>query len=112
MKLEAESIGLSLRCSFLCAVILLLSFSLLAPLAFSSEGKWPGVDDSVIGKYAKEHGREPKQPLIDTDQGDLLLFAFFFAGTAGGFVGGYYWRTLMMEKAPKINKNKEEQKTI
>jgi ABC-type cobalt transport system substrate-binding protein len=112
MKLEAKSInpGFTMKkCLFLCVVILLLSFS-LPPFALSSEGKWPGVDESVIEKYAKEHGREPKQPLINTDQGDLLLFVFFLAGAAGGFVAGYYWRTLMVGKPPKINK--EEQETI
>ncbi len=113
MKLGAKSIDSRpkiKKCLFLCAAIILLSCSLLPPLAFSSEGKWPGVDESVIEKYAKEHGREPKQPLINTGQGDLVLFVFFLAGAAGGFVAGYYWRTLMMEKAPKINE--EEQKTI
>jgi len=98
------------KCLFLCVAIILLSFS-LHPLAFSSEGKWPGVDESVIEKYAKAHGREPKQPFINTDQGDLLLFVFFFAGVAGGFVAGYYWRTLMIGRAPKISKEGQE-KTI
>jgi ABC-type cobalt transport system substrate-binding protein len=113
MKLEVQSIDPRFRvekCLFLCLAMLLLSFS-LHQLAFSSEGKWPGVDESVIEKYAKEHGREPKQPLINTDQGDLLLFVFFFAGAAGGFVAGYYWRILMVERAPKINKG-EQQETI
>jgi ABC-type cobalt transport system substrate-binding protein len=96
------------KCLFLCAAIILLSFSLLPPLAFSSEGRWPGVDESVIEKYAKGHGREPKQPLINTDQGDLLLFVFLFAGGAGGFVAGYYWKTLMVGKAPKIDKEEQE----
>ncbi len=98
------------RCFFLCLAVLLLFFS-LHPLAFSSEGKWLGVDESVIEKYAIAHGRDPRQPLINTDQGDLLLFVFFIAGVAGGFVAGYYWRTLMMGRASKINKE-GPQKTI
>jgi cobalt/nickel transport system permease protein len=107
---HSTDLGVKIRkCVFLCALILLLSFS-LQRLVFSSEGRWPGVDESVIEKYAKEHGREPKQPLINTDQGDLLLFVFFLAGAAGGFVAGYYWRTLMVGKAPKIDK--EERETI
>lgn len=64
-------------------------------LAYSSE-KWPGVDESVVEKYAKEHGRESCDPLINTDQGDLLLFVFLLAGTIGGFIGGYYWRMLIV----------------
>jgi ABC-type cobalt transport system substrate-binding protein len=107
---QSTDLGFKIKkCVFVCAVILLLSFC-LPPFALSSEGKWPGVDESVIEKYAKGHGREPKQPLINTDQGDLLLFVFLFAGAAGGFVAGYYWKTLMVGKAPKMNQ--EEQKTI
>jgi len=56
--------------------------------------KWGGVDESVVEKYAKEHGREAREPLINTDQGDLLLFVFLLAGAVGGFAAGYYWRTL------------------
>ncbi|MFZ3208116.1 MAG: cobalt ABC transporter permease [Geobacteraceae bacterium] len=67
---------------------------------FCSE-KWPGVDESVVEKYAKEHGREAWTPFINTDQGDLLLFVFLLAGTVGGFVAGYSWRMLVSEKRNK-----------
>lgn len=60
--------------------------------------KWAGVDEAVVQKYAKEHGREAREPLINTDQGDLLLFVFLVAGALGGFVAGYYWRVLITEK--------------
>jgi len=66
--------------------------------------KWPGVDESVVEKSAREHGREAKEPLINTDQGDLLLFVFLLAGAVGGFAAGYSWRMLMVERragAPK-----------
>jgi hypothetical protein len=59
---------------------------------------WSGVDESVVEKYAKEHGREAKEPLINTDQGDLLLFMFLTGGVIGGFAAGYYWRTLMEDR--------------
>jgi len=65
------------------------------------EGKWPGVDETVIEKFAAKAGRSPKEPLINTDQGDLLLFVFLMAGTAGGFVAGYYFRVLFHEKRRK-----------
>lgn len=65
------------------------------PLAYGAD-KWPGVDESVVEKYAKEHGRESSKPLINTDQGDLLLFVFFLAGAIGGFIGGYCWRMLIV----------------
>lgn len=70
----------------------------LPPTAFSSE-KWHGVDESVIERYAKEHGREARDPFINTDQGDLLLFLFLLAGAVGGFIGGYYWKTLTEKRA-------------
>ena len=66
----------------------------------SAEDKWGGVDESVVEKYAEEHGRKAVEPLINTDQGDLLLFVFLLGGAVGGFVGGYYWRELM-ERKPK-----------
>jgi hypothetical protein len=68
--------------------------------AFSAD-KWPGVDESVVEKVAAEHGRHASEPLINTDQGDLLLFAFLTAGSLGGFAAGYYWRMLLEGKAKK-----------
>lgn len=55
---------------------------------------WQGVDESVVEKFAEKAGRPARTPLINTDQGDLLLFVFLLAGTAGGFVGGYLFRGL------------------
>ncbi len=56
---------------------------------------WLGVDETVVAKYAAAYGREPVDPLINTDQGDLLLFVFLLGGTLGGFICGYYWRVLI-----------------
>ncbi len=58
---------------------------------------WTGVDEAVVEKIAKEHGREPRKPLIDLE-GDLQLFAFLLAGAVGGFAAGYFWRKLTDEK--------------
>lgn len=91
----------------LISIVVMLFFISVA-LAEKSE-KWQGVDESVVEKYAKEHGREAREPFINTDQGDLLLFVFLLAGTIGGFAAGYYWRILMAEKAPKT---KREDKKI
>lgn len=73
-------------------LIYTLSFFSLAPKS------WTGVDETVIEKVAKEHGREAKPSLIDTDKGDLLLFIFLIGGAVGGFAGGYCWRMLVSEK--------------
>lgn len=65
---------------------------LLTPAAVAAD--WGGVDESVVEKYAEEHGRTARDPIINTDQGDLLLFVFLVAGAVGGFIGGYNWRRL------------------
>jgi len=65
---------------------------------------YTGVDEAVVEKVAKEHGREARPPLVNMD-GDLLLFAFLVAGAVGGFAGGYYWRMLVSEKKAKNGPN-------
>jgi len=62
---------------------------------------WTGVDEAVVEKIAKEHGREARKPFIDLGEGDLQLFAFLLAGAVGGFAAGYYWRRLVGEKKDK-----------
>jgi hypothetical protein len=66
---------------------------------------WPGVDEAVIEKVAEKAGRPAREPFINTDQGDLLLFVFLAAGIAGGFVAGYNFRTLF----PPKRRRREEQ---
>ena len=60
----------------------------------SETGKWAGVDETVIERVATEAGQPPREPLINTDQGDVLLFLFLLAGAIGGFIAGYAFRTL------------------
>lgn len=80
--------------------ILLLHTVMLPTLLFAfyfftlSPRSWEGVDEAVVEKIAKEHGREAKAPVLDMGS-DLLLFAFLVAGAAGGFAAGYYWRQLV-----------------
>ena len=74
------------------ALLYTLSFFSLAPKS------WQGVDEAVVEKIAREHGREAKEPLINTDKGDTLLFVFLGAGVVGGFAVGYFWRVLMERK--------------
>ncbi len=74
-------------------VILLLA---VAPMmATGAQAKWSGVDETVVEKFAEEHGRAAVDPLINTDQGDLLLFVFLLGGALGGFMAGYCYRRLM-----------------
>ncbi len=93
MKMHAWGKGI------LAAVLIAVVYSII-PAGTSAAEKWPGVDESVVEKYAKEHGREAHEPLINTDQGDLLLFVFLVGGSVGGFAAGYYWRQLMVETTP------------
>lgn len=99
-KLKVKSFGVIFLLFFVLICYLLLPFTAV----FAEEGKWGGVDESVVEKYAKEHGREAREPFINTDQGDLLLFVFLLAGTIGGFAAGYYWKELTGNKGQK---NKE-----
>lgn len=84
--------------------ILLLHVLVILPTLFGlyfftlAPRSWKGVDEAVVERIAAEHGREAKAPLINTDQGDLLLFVFLIAGVAGGFAAGYFWRQLLSER--------------
>ena len=88
-----------MRSCVLCAVLL----GCLGSGALYAGEKWPGVDEAVVNRIAREHGREARPPLIPAPEGDLQLFMFLMAGTAGGFVAGYYWRVLLEGK----NKSKK-----
>jgi len=81
-----------------CILFLLLVFIVSPKKAVAGEEKWPGVDSAVVEKYAKKFGVEPREPFINTDQGDLLLFIFTLAGATGGFVMGYNFRKIFKEK--------------
>jgi hypothetical protein len=101
MKLRVKSLEFRVKKFLLHCAVILFVFS-LQPSTLSA-AEWSGVDETVVEKYAKEHGREAREPLINTDQGDLLLFVFLLAGTAGGFTAGYYWRTLMENRTREKN---------
>lgn len=85
------------RILFTAACLLILSGWLGTA---SPEGKWAGVDQAVVERFAREADRPARDPWISLD-GDLLLFIFLLAGATGGFVGGYYFRTLF---PPKLGK--------
>lgn len=82
-------------CSWLLALGLVLTSG---PCLAEDKPAWTGVDEAVVERIARESGRPPAEPLINTDQGDLLLFLFLAAGAAGGFVAGWSARTLFGRK--------------
>ncbi len=106
-KLEVRNKKLSV---LLCTAVLLTSlFSLHSSLPAA---EWSGVDETVVEKIAEEHGRAAKDPLINTDQGDLLLFMFLIGGAIGGFAAGYYWRSLTEGKDRDHLKNAADKKQV
>ena len=98
MKIQITNYELQITKLGICLFIVFLL------ITSASAAKWGGVDESVVEKFAEEHGRAPADPVINTDQGDLLLFMFLIGGLAGGFAAGYYWRML--------TEKKEQEKTI
>jgi hypothetical protein len=66
--------------------------------------KWTGVDEAVVNRIAREHGRKERTSLIPAAEDDLQLFMFLMAGTVGGFVAGYYWRVLLEGKNRRPDK--------
>ena len=98
MKIKNEK----LRIKQFFVVIFSLATCYLLLTTLVSAAEWAGVDETVVEKYAEEHGRKASNPLINTDQGDLLLFVFLLAGAIGGFAAGYCWR-MLIEQKPKNN---------
>jgi cobalt/nickel transport protein len=84
-----------------CAAVVIAFFILRNSGGGASEAAaaWAGVDDSVIGRFVAEAGRPAPRPLFAWLQGDLLLFAFLWAGLIAGFVLGYWGRALFGETA-------------
>lgn len=76
-------------------LVLALPLWLMAvPFPARAAADWDGVDKKVVEKFAQEAGHPAREPLINTDRGDLLLFVFLVAGAVGGFVAGYCYRSL------------------
>ncbi len=67
-----------------------------------ADGKWPGVDEAVVNKFAENAGRSPSGPFLNFGEGDIQLFLFLIAGSVGGFVAGYYYRDLFGSRTSKV----------
>jgi hypothetical protein len=76
----------------------ILVFACMGNAALCVAEKWPGIDEAVVNKIAREHGRAERPSLFPAAEGDLQLFMFLLAGTVGGFAAGYYWRVLIEGK--------------
>ena len=79
-------------------IICLCIAAIFMGVLMNKDAHWSGVDETVVEKFAEEAGREARDPYINTDQGDILLFVFLLAGVAGGFVLGYYFRDIFTDK--------------
>jgi len=91
----------------IAGVLVLLALGVYLGVRHTS-GEWKGVDENVVEKFAKEAGRPPREPYINTEQGDLLLLVFLLGGTAGGFLLGYNFRALFgTSPLPKVSHLRE-----
>ena len=89
-------------------VLTVAGFLLAGPVcAPGRAASWSGVDETVIEKFAEKAGRTAREPFINTDQGDLLLFVFLLAGIVGGFIVGYNFRALFPPRRRHENKTEE-----
>lgn len=86
-----------MRCLRTTLSALLLMAVFAAPAVYAAE-KWPGLDEAVVNRIAREQGHPEKPALLPTAEGDLQLFLFLAAGAVGGFAAGYYWRVLLEGK--------------
>jgi hypothetical protein len=84
--------------------VIILVFAVIGSIALSAnnivreEGIWSDVTDVLSGKTAEQAGREARDPYINTEQGNMLVFFFCLGGVAAGSTIGYNWRKLFAEK--------------
>src|SRR5208283_3538437 len=77
---DAGQGGNSMKRIIIGGLVLLVLAGIIASAWIVPNAKWSGVDESVVEKFAKEAGRPPAEPYLNTDQGDLKLFVFLVAG--------------------------------
>ena len=61
------------------------------------KGLWSDATDVLSKEAAQQVGRAPVAPLINTEQGNMLVFFFCLGGIVAGFTIGYYWRRILIE---------------
>lgn len=62
------------------------------------EGQWSDATDVLSGRAATEAGRQARDPLINTEQGNMLVFFFCLGGVIGGLIIGYNCRRLLVDE--------------
>jgi cobalt/nickel transport system permease protein len=87
---------------FIKGLLIALGFMVLVGSVYAEEGKWPGVDETVVKKFAEDAGRPAWEPFLNLGEGDVQLFLFLIAGTVGGFVAGYYYRDLFAPRPGRV----------
>jgi hypothetical protein len=92
--------------------LVLVAFIGLIVIIGVSDLEMPGADEnvrSIANRYAEEVGAGERDPFINTDKGDLLLFMFAIGGAVAGFWLGYNWRDLFgKDRAVKFSKPEGE----
>jgi len=63
------------------------------------KGLWSDATDVLSNTAALGAGRESRAPLINTEQGNMLIFFFALGGVVAGFTIGYNWRRVIAEKS-------------
>ncbi|MGE5575636.1 MAG: hypothetical protein ACM3TT_00380 [Syntrophothermus sp.] len=110
MRLKGLPMG-KIRFKLLTAILALLLVAAAATVAATAAAvtmaqgipPWSGTD-VIVEKFAEDLGGvQAREPFINTDQGDLLLFVFALGGFGAGFTAGYLWRILFAEKQGTVN---------
>ncbi len=83
----------------LLALVMVTAFTIVA----YAKG-YVGVDDAVIGKFAAGAGKTASPSLLNLE-GDLGLFMFLVAGLVGGFLCGYFYRSLSIKQEKKADRD-------
>ena len=65
------------------------------------QAEFQGADVAVTNladRFAQKVGAGSRDPFLNTDKGDLLLFLFALSGLVSGFFLGYQWRNLFSKE--------------
>ena len=98
MKSVSRTLAIGIVVVITCLAVI-GSIALSRETTVREEGAWSDATDVLSRKAAEQVGREARDPYINTEQGNMLVFFFTLGGVAGGSIIGYNWRKLIAEKA-------------